>query len=43
MYITRLWGIGLLLLPIVYHKLEIKRSKPVAQEKFPGEACAAGD
>ena len=37
MYITRLWGIGLLLLPIVYHKLEKRPSNADAHKKFPGE------
>ena len=37
MYITRLWGIGLLLLSIVYHKLEKRPSNADAHKKFPGE------
>ena len=37
MYITRLWGIGLLLLFIVYHKLEKRPSNADAHKKFPGE------
>lgn len=37
MYITRLWGVGLLLLTIVYHKLEERPSNADAPKKFPGE------